>query len=116
MDLFPEAPDRPPTDFERRVYEATSRIPKGRVTTYRHLAEEIGCRSSRAVGQALRRNPFAPEVPCHRVISASLATGGYAGKVEGEKPAWKLKLLAEEGVDFKDSKLGDPSLVFDYSK
>lgn len=116
MDLFPEAPDRPPTEFERRVYEATSRIPRGRVTTYLHLAEEIGCRSSRAVGQALRRNPFAPEVPCHRVISSSLGKGGFAGKTEGEKLAWKLRLLAEEGVEFKNGKLGDPSLVIDYSK
>ncbi|MEM0897015.1 MAG: MGMT family protein [Verrucomicrobiota bacterium] len=115
MDLLPEAPDRPPTAFESRVFEATSRIPKGRVTTYLLLAKEIRCGSSRAVGQALRRNPFAPEVPCHRVISSSLGSGGYAGKVEGEKLAWKLKLLREEGIEFEDGRLSDPRLVYDFS-
>lgn len=114
MDLLPEAPDRPPTEFESRVFAATSRIPAGRVTTYQLLAKEIGCGSSRAVGQALRRNPFAPEVPCHRVISSSLASGGYAGKVGGEKLAWKLKLLRDEGVKFVDGKLSDPELVYDF--
>ncbi|OQW94406.1 MAG: hypothetical protein BWK77_09365 [Verrucomicrobia bacterium A1] len=56
------------TDFQQYIYDATRSIPKGRVTTYALLGQAIGCRSPRAVGQALRRNPFAPKVPCHRVI------------------------------------------------
>ena len=56
-------PDRPPTDFEIRVFETIRRIPTGKVTTYGSLARELGCGSSQAVGQALKRNPFAPEVP-----------------------------------------------------
>lgn len=53
-------------------------VPAGKVTTYGELARALGS-SSRAVGQALRRNPFAPEVPCHRIVRASLDIGGYSG-------------------------------------
>ena len=48
------------TEFQKRVYEATSLIPLGKVTSYKHLAESIGSHP-RAVGQTLRRNPFAPK-------------------------------------------------------
>ena len=54
---------RPPTVFEQRVFDAICRIPLGRVTTYGLLAKELNCGSAQAVGQALERNPFAPEVP-----------------------------------------------------
>ena len=56
------------TDFQKRVYDALLLIPEGKVTTYKILADFIGCRSSQAIGQALTRNPHAPLVPCHRVI------------------------------------------------
>lgn len=56
-------PGRPPTAFESRVYETICKIPSGKVTTYGLLARELGCGSSQAVGQALKRNPFAPGVP-----------------------------------------------------
>jgi methylated-DNA-[protein]-cysteine S-methyltransferase len=89
---------RKPTKFEERVYSATLRIPSGRVTTYAQLAKEIGCRSPRAVGQALKRNPYAPEVPCHRVVRSDGSLGGYQGK-EGNRK--KKRLLRQEGVRFK---------------
>jgi methylated-DNA-[protein]-cysteine S-methyltransferase len=91
---------RPPTPFERRVFEALSLIPRGRVTTYKLLAKFIGCRSSQAVGQALRRNPYAPQVPCHRVIGHDLRIGGYSGETAGPQLQRKLNLLAAEGVTF----------------
>ena len=56
-------PGRPPTDFETRVYDTISTIPEGKVTTYGPLARKLDCGSSQAVGQALKRNPFAPGVP-----------------------------------------------------
>lgn len=105
---------RPPTKFEQRVFDAISRIPSGRVTTYGLLARELSCRSAQAVGQALKRNPFAPEVPCHRVIASDLKTGGFAGQREGEKIRKKLRLLEEEGVDFIDGRLADGALVWDF--
>lgn len=90
------------TEFEQRVYDAVSAVPLGRVTTYKKLADSIGCGSSQAVGQALKRNPFAPDVPCHRVISSQLKIAGYLGQIEGEQVAKKLSLLRREGVLFSD--------------
>ena len=97
---------RHPTDFERKGYDAARRIPAGRVTTYGLLAKSIGCGSARAVGQALRRNPFAPEVPCHRVIASDLTPGGFAGRTGGRELARKLRMLAREGVTFRKASGG----------
>lgn len=91
---------RQPTDFEQGVYDAICKIPAGKVTTYKSLAQRLGCGSSQAVGQALKRNPNAPEVPCHRVINSQLKIAGYMGKTDGDEIQRKLKLLASEGVDF----------------
>lgn len=70
------------------------RIPRGRVATYAGVARAIGQpRAARAVGNALNRNPFAPHVPCHRVVRSSLVIGGFTrGSAE------KQKLLRREGV------------------
>ena len=62
------AEKRQPTYFEGRVYAAVGEITSGKVVTYQSLAHHLRCRSAQAVGQALKRNPFAPQVPCHRVI------------------------------------------------
>ena len=93
---------RPPTEFEGRVYGALREIPVGRVVTYRELARHLECGSTQAVGQALKRNSFAPEVPCHRVICTDGTLGGYAGKRKGVRVERKRCLLAEEGVLFDD--------------
>jgi methylated-DNA-[protein]-cysteine S-methyltransferase len=95
------------SDFQQQVYDALMRVPKGKVTTYKWLANRVGCGSAQAVGQALRRNPFAPRVPCHRVISSDLCVGGFAGKREGAKIRKKLKLLEGEGVKFRAGRLLD---------
>lgn len=63
------------TDFQQRVYSALNLIPRGRVTTYKLLGKFIGCKSAQAIGQALTRNPDAPEVPCHRVIKTDRSIG-----------------------------------------
>lgn len=96
------------TPFQRRVYEATLRIPRGRVATYQEIGRAIGCASPRAIGQALRRNPFAPEVPCHRVVASGGAIGGFGGESEGGKIREKLALLREEGVEFREGQMRDP--------
>lgn len=57
------------TPYQSRVYDLLRQIPAGKVSTYAALSRALGS-SPRAVGGALRRNPFAPEVPCHRVIGA----------------------------------------------
>ena len=93
--------------FARRVYAALCKIPPGRVITYAALGRSIGCGSPRAIGQALRANPFAPRVPCHRVIASDLSPGGFNGRTSGAALAKKLRLLAAEGVVFKKGRLAD---------
>jgi len=88
------------TPFRRRVYAALREVPRGYVTTYGALAARIGCASARAVGGALRRNPLAPEVPCHRVVASDLTLGGFAGQRSGEMIEKKRALLKAEGVCF----------------
>jgi methylated-DNA-[protein]-cysteine S-methyltransferase len=88
------------TPFQDRVYAATRQIPPGKVMMYGGLARWIGCGSSQAVGQALRRNPFAPEVPCHRVVAADLNLHGFMGEKEGPQITKKRRLLEQEGVRF----------------
>ncbi|MFO7822092.1 MAG: MGMT family protein [Lentisphaeria bacterium] len=96
------------TKFQQRVYAAVRRIPRGRVTTYKALVEYLGCGSCQAVGQALRHNSHAPVVPCHRVIASDLTIGGFAGRRSGPEVARKLRLLATEGVEFRNGRLADP--------
>ena len=83
---------RVPTPFEEAVYAVVRRIPKGRTRSYRWVAEQLGNPGlARAVGNALNRNPYAPEVPCHRVIHADGSLGGFARGV-----ARKRALLLRE--------------------
>lgn len=89
------------TEFQRRVYLALLEVPRGATITYKELGERIGCRSAQAIGQALKRNPFAPDVPCHRVISTDGGIGGFHGERAGEMIEKKLRLLKEEGVEVK---------------
>jgi len=100
------------TPFQMRVYQALREVPWGRVTTYGLLARRIGCASARAVGQALRRNPYAPEVPCHRVIAADLSLGGFEGRRGGAAAARKRRRLAAEGVRFVRGRLADVARLF----
>ena len=102
------------TPFQLRVYEATKKIPKGKVTTYKYLARHLGCGSSQAIGQALKGNPFAPVVPCHRVIRTDLTIGGFAGHTEGKEIRRKKRLLSSEGVRFSGDHLHEPKRVFTF--
>ena len=84
---------RTPTPFEEAVYRVVRRIPKGQTRSYRWVAERLGDpKLARAVGNALNRNPYAPRVPCHRVITSDGSLGGFA-----RRSRKKLALLREEG-------------------
>ena len=83
------------TDFEKKVYKKLKNIPGGRVVSYGGLAKACGRPgAARAVGNALNRNPFAPVVPCHRVVCSNGLVGGYAHGIEK-----KIELLRKEGVE-----------------
>jgi methylated-DNA-[protein]-cysteine S-methyltransferase len=107
---------RKPTAFETRIYELTRCIPRGSVTTYGELARAAGCGSARAVGQALSRNPFAPVVPCHRVIASDMKPGGFQGQAMGDRVRSKLDLLADEGCRFVEGRLVDRSRLFRFGR
>ena len=85
--------DKSITEFQRKVYLALLEIPRGETISYKELGLRIGCRSAQAIGQALKRNPFAPEVPCHRVIASDGSIGGFHGQRDGEMIEKKIKLL-----------------------
>ena len=82
------------TEFQRRVIAVVRRIPRGRVATYGDVAELAGApRAARAVGTVMR-DCRDPSVPCHRVIGAAGALGGYGGNLQV-----KRELLRAEGLD-----------------
>ena len=84
------------TEFQRKVYLELLNVPRGETISYGELGRLIGCRSAQAIGQALKHNPFAPDVPCHRVIAADGSLCGFNGKREGEMIEKKRRLLESE--------------------
>ena len=89
------------TPFQVKVLKLCCSIPKGKVSSYGAMAKELDS-VPRAVGQAMRSNPFPPQVPCHRVVAQSRAIGGFAGHTELDSPEIrkKIQLLKDEGVRF----------------
>lgn len=74
------------TSFQWKVLKAALKIPFGQTRTYKWVAHQIGSPfSSRAVGQALRRNPYPVAIPCHRVIHSDGRLGAYAGEYGSRK-------------------------------
>jgi methylated-DNA-[protein]-cysteine S-methyltransferase len=90
----------PGMTFNQKVWALTARIPAGKVTTYGEIARKLNCNGARAVGNALNKNPYAPQVPCHRVVGSTGALTGFAGGVPRKKA-----LLEEEGVPFKGERV-----------
>ena len=94
------------TPFRKQTLTLLCRIPAGRWSTYQAMSDYITATShktcARAVGNAMRNNPFAPEVPCHRILSSDGSIGGFNGDwgEEGKYAGKKKELLGEEGVKF----------------
>lgn len=86
--------------FREKVWREIAKIPRGRVATYKSIAEKLGTKAYRAVGTACNMNPHAPKIPCHRVVNSDGSIGGYAhGKSK------KIKLLRGEGVKITNSRI-----------
>ena len=84
------------TKFQLKVWEYLKKIPRGSVKTYSQVAKAIGKPLAvRAVANAIGKNPYAPRIPCHRVIRSDGSLGGYSGK--GGIKTKKL-LLKREGI------------------
>lgn len=86
------------TDFQNKVLELVSKIPRGKVVTYKQIAEALGKpRAYRVVGNAVGSNPRPVEIPCHRVVRSDGRVGGY--RLGRDK---KKALLRSEGIIVED--------------
>ncbi len=83
----------PRMNFQQKVWALCARVPRGKLTTYADIARALGGQAYRAVGNAMNRNPYAPGVPCHRVVGSD---GSLTGFAQGLKR--KREMLEKEGV------------------
>ncbi|MGB7160180.1 MAG: MGMT family protein [Tepidisphaeraceae bacterium] len=88
----------PAMSFNQKVWALTARIPRGKVVRYGDIARALKCTAYRAVGNALNKNPYAPGVPCHRVVGSDGSLTGFAGGLEK-----KREMLKREGVTLRDN-------------
>ena len=95
--------------FYERVWAKIKEIPAGKVATYKDVALALNSKAYRAVGTALKLNPYAPKVPCHRVINSDSDIGNYSG-LGGIKK--KIELLKKEGVEVKNNKIDSKYLHY----
>ena len=86
--------------FNEKVWAICARVPRGKVTTYAAIARKLGTVAYRAVGNAMNKNPYAPRVPCHRVVGSDGSLTGFAAGIEKKK-----RLLKAEGVVFANGKV-----------
>ncbi len=86
--------------FNERVWNICKKIPKGKVSTYKQIAKVLDSKAYRAVGNALNKNPYAPKVPCHRIVNNNGKVGGFAKGIKS-----KIKLLEKEGIKIKNNKV-----------
>lgn len=92
---------RDKTQFERDVLVATFKIPKGKVSTYKRIAEKVDKpKAYRAVANALHKNPLSPVVPCHRVVGSD---GSFGGDKKGAE--WRRNMVKKEGIPIRNGKV-----------
>jgi O-6-methylguanine DNA methyltransferase len=92
------------------VYSLTKQIPRGKVTSYGELAAAAGHpKAARAIGSIMHVNPYAPVVPCHRVVRKDGRIGGFGDRRGVPR---KIELLAAEGVFVKKGKVKDFDRVY----
>ena len=86
--------------FSDSVYRVVKTIPKGKVSTYKAIAEALNNKAYRAVGNALNRNPHFPVVPCHRIINSDGSLGGFKSGIRN-----KINLLKKENIIIKNNRI-----------
>ncbi len=94
--------------FNEKVWKIITKIPKGKVSTYKDVAHALNTRAYRAVGTALSKNPDAPHTPCHRIVNSDGRIGNYSG---GDGTVTKIALLTSEGIEFENDKVKNLSKV-----
>ena len=99
-----------------QVYQLCKQVPKGKVTTYKELGSVLGMKGYQAIGQVLKKNPYAPVVPCHRVVRSDGSLGGFKGCMQGKEIVEKERLLKKEGVIIKENKIDLQQFGFTFSQ
>ena len=85
--------------FSQKCYALLKKVPKGKVVTYKIIANALNTKAYRAVGNAMNKNPY-KDVPCHRVIKSNGEIGGFAKGIKN-----KIKLLKREGIEIKNNEI-----------
>ena len=86
--------------FYEKCYSILKKVPKGKITTYKEIANALGTKAYRAVGNAMNKNPYAPKVCCHRVVKTNGNVGGFASGTNK-----KIQMLKKEGIKVKNGKI-----------
>ena len=83
-----------------KIYEKLKEVPRGKIVTYKILAESIGTKAYRAVGNIMNKNKYPNKIPCYKVVNSDCSLGCYKlGKRE------KIKRLRKEGIKIKNNKI-----------
>ena len=98
-------------NFAQKVYKIVKDIPKGKVMTYKSVAEKLGSKAYRAVGNALKNNPDPKQIPCHRVVKSNLEIGGYFGHIDDYLSKEKENKLKSEGVKIENGKVNKVCVI-----
>ncbi|MCX6791465.1 MAG: MGMT family protein [Candidatus Gottesmanbacteria bacterium] len=111
------------TPLAKRTYQLLKKVPRGRVTTYKALADALGTKAYHAIGQFMKHNPYSypacPErsrrVPCHRVVASDGTIGGFMGANCGGEIAKKIRMLRMEGIKITGKRITDfPTVLFPF--
>ena len=98
-------------NFNEKCYAVLKKVPKGKVTTYGELAKAVGSpKAARAVGNAMNKNPYAPKVPCHRVVGSDGSMTGFASGIKD-----KIKMLEEEGIKVENEKINLEKYLYKFN-
>ena len=96
-------------NFTEQCYQLISEIPKGKISTYKEIANALNTKAYRAVGKAMAKNPNIINVPCHRIIRSNGSVGGYSLGVNK-----KISLLKKEGITIKNRKVVNYNQIIYY--
>lgn len=92
----------PSSSFYEKCYSVLRKVPKGKITTYRDIAHALHSKAYRAVGTAMNKNPYAPKVPCHRVVNSNGKVGGFFSGTHK-----KVAMLKKEAIKISNGKIVD---------
>lgn len=97
--------------FYEKCYELLKKVPEGKITTYKIIADALNSKAYRTVGTAMNKNPYAPKIACHRVVKSNGQVGGFAS---GTKK--KIAMLKKEGIKIKAGKIQNMKSYLYYFK